>query len=1017
VPATRAGRVPTDDQPGPALSRRSASPSRPGRATLGPPSVNRPRGPTDPALPVDPETAARLRRLLEPGAQPALGSVRRPEGPPGERVEVAFILELAQAGGRPILEVQERRTPPGERPGKWAQARVSARTVDRFPDLSDRAIVRTLLDAAASTASAQITLDDAPTSRFALSRAACARILPLAAQSGRLRLRRPSSASTPLAWQDAPWALRLRVEVAPPDPGAPAGAPPPWDVRGLLRAEGIVVPLTELDAFIEGGFAIARGRLGRVDDGGASSWLGLLLAHHHVRITAARRASFLEELYSLPAPPPLDLPGKLALPEIVAPARPRLHVHAPDPAAPAAALFAELSFIYDGVVVSSRRPGRVAFDAARTALLRRDPEAEAKARARLDELGVTDLPKSLPLPPPEGAHLAIAQARLPAIVAALVAEGWLVEAAGRTYRRAGEWQASVRSGSDWLELEGGIDYGGVLAPLPAVLAALRRGDTSVVLDDGSLGLLPEAWLARHGIVLRLGVAHERHVRFAKSQAPLLAALAAGEPSVRVDEAFERVRGAIADHGPVAPADPPEGFTGALRGYQREGLGWLQSLDRTGLGGLLADDMGLGKTVQVLALLAGRRGKPSLVVAPRSLVFNWKREASRFAPAMRLLDHTGDGRRRLDEPGAHFADHDLVITTYGTLRRDADGLAAVGFDYVVLDEAQAIKNDASETARAARRLRADHRLALSGTPVENHLGELWSIVEFLNPGMLGRAAAWKAAADARPSPDAVALLGRALRPILLRRTKREVAPDLPPRLEETWVCELDARDRALYDQLRDRFRAEVFGQVRSEGMGGAQARLLEALLRLRQAACHPGLLDPARRGERGAKLDALIPELVACQGSGQKALVFSQFRSLLDIARPLLEAEGLGCLQLDGTTRDREAMVARFQGDPGCDVLLVSLKAGGVGLNLTAAEYVFLLDPWWNPAAEAQAIDRAHRIGQDKAVFAYRLIAKDTVEERIAELQQRKHALAESVIRGDGAPLRELSAEDLDRLLS
>jgi SNF2 family DNA or RNA helicase len=376
----------------------------------------------------------------------------------------------------------------------------------------------------------------------------------------------------------------------------------------------------------------------------------------------------------------------------------------------------------------------------------------------------------------------------------------------------------------------------------------------------------------------------------------------------------------------------------------------------------------------------------------------------------VLDHTGGDRA---PPGPHFGDHDLILTTYGTLRRDVAALATIDFDYVILDEAQAIKNDASETARAARLLRGARRLALTGTPVENHLGELWSIMEFLSPGLLGRAAAWKAAADAAASPDAVDLLGRALRPMLLRRTKAEVAPDLPARMEETWVCELDPADRVLYEELRTRFRAELLGQA--EGAG--PARVLEALLRLRQAACHPGLLDPARRGGRGAKLDALVPELVALRESGQKALVFSQFRALLDITRPHLEAEGLGVLQLDGRTGDREEVVARFQSDPSCSVLLISLKAGGVGLNLTAAEYVFLLDPWWNPAAEAQAIDRAHRLGQTRAVFAYRLIAKDTVEERIAELQQKKRLLAESVIRGDGAPLRDLSREDLDRLLS
>jgi SNF2 family DNA or RNA helicase len=309
------------------------------------------------------------------------------------------------------------------------------------------------------------------------------------------------------------------------------------------------------------------------------------------------------------------------------------------------------------------------------------------------------------------------------------------------------------------------------------------------------------------------------------------------------------------------------------------------------------------------------------------------------------------------------------------------------------------------------------LALSGTPVENHLGELWSLVEFLNPGMLGRATAWKAATEGRPNPEAIALLGRALRPLMLRRTKAEVAPDLPARMEETWICELEGPERALYDELRDRFRAELLQTASSGGVATSGTRVLEALLRLRQAACHPGLIDPARRHERSAKLEALLPELLSLRESGQKALVFSQFRSLLDLVKPALEAEGLIVAQLDGQTRDREALVQRFQEDPALGVLLISLKAGGVGLNLTAAEYVFVLDPWWNPAAEAQAIDRAHRIGQTKPVFAYRLIARDTVEERIAELQQKKRALADSVIRGDGAPLQGLTVEDLERLFS
>ncbi len=941
---------------------------------------------------------------------------------------------------RPIVEVLQRKVPPDKPAGRWEPARVTEKSVARFPEERDREILGALVSAVASTASKQIALEDAAPSRFALSRAACARLLPLLASTERFCLRRPVAVSPthpqaapprdkalPITWHEAPWALRLRVTIAP-------DVPDTWDVHGVLRAGAREVKLTAIDAFIEGGFAVAGGRIGRVDDGGASSWLGMLLTHPRVRITPPRRAAFLEELYSLPGPPPLDLPPGVALPEHSAEPAPRLLVHAPEaalgaPASPAAArgaLFAELSFVYDGVPVAVRRPGKVVFDPAGMRLLRRDVEREAAAAARLDALGAKEAARSTYPTSPEGTNRTLPPARLPVIVAALVAEGWRVEADGHAYRRPSAWKLGVSSGMDWFDLNGEIEFGGVAAPLPAVLDALRRGVSAVVLGDGSLGLLPEKWLARYGIVLRLGVAHEGGLRFKPSQAPMLAELAdAGPPEgvegrVLVDDAFAARRREALEAGGVraVPEEPPAAFQGDLRSYQRAGLGWLRALERAGLGGLLADEMGLGKTVQVLAHMAGRDARrPSLVVAPRSLVFNWKREASRFAPHLRVLDHTGADRRA---PGAHFDDHDLVLTTYGTLRRDADALAALAFDYVILDEAQAIKNDTSETARAARRLSATHRLALSGTPVENHLGELWSLVEFLNPGLLGRATAWRAATAASPDPEAVALVGRAIQPFLLRRTKAEVAPDLPARMEETWVCELDAPERALYEELRARFRAEILGNSREGDAsvpGSAQARVLEALLRLRQAACHPGLLDPARRGQRSSKLDALIPKLVALRESGQKALVFSQFRTLLDLARPAIEAEGVRCAQLDGTTDDREAVVARFQEDPAVSVLLVSLKAGGVGLNLTAAEYVFLLDPWWNPAAEAQAIDRAHRMGQTKAVFAYRLIARDTVEERIAELQAKKRSLAESVIRGDGAPLRELSMGDLDRLLS
>jgi SNF2 family DNA or RNA helicase len=453
------------------------------------------------------------------------------------------------------------------------------------------------------------------------------------------------------------------------------------------------------------------------------------------------------------------------------------------------------------------------------------------------------------------------------------------------------------------------------------------------------------------------------------------------------------------------------------------LGWLAFLQRFGLGGCLADDMGLGKTVQVLALLESRRDlyvrgerqapRASLVVVPRSLVFHWKREAMRFTPKLRILDHTGSLRAT---PGEHFSEYDVIITTYGTLRRDALEFKAQHFDYCVLDEAQAIKNAGTLSAKAARLLRADHRLAMSGTPVENHLGELWSLFEFLNPGLFGSATVFDRAGR-NPEPATRSLLARALRPFVLRRTKSQVARELPAKTEQTIFCDLEGREKKQYEELRAYYRARLLKDFEHGDRSRAKFQALEALLRLRQAACHPGLIDKTKVAEPSAKIDTLMAQLEQVREEGHKALVFSQFTSLLAIVRDRLDRDKVAYAYLDGRTREREARVEEFQNDPNIKLFLISLKAGGLGLNLHAAEYVYLLDPWWNPAVEAQAIDRAHRIGQTRQVFAYRLIARDTVEEKVLELQKSKRDLADAIITADNSLLHNLTREDLELLLS
>jgi SNF2 family DNA or RNA helicase len=382
----------------------------------------------------------------------------------------------------------------------------------------------------------------------------------------------------------------------------------------------------------------------------------------------------------------------------------------------------------------------------------------------------------------------------------------------------------------------------------------------------------------------------------------------------------------------------------------------------------------------------------------------------------VLDYTGSNRHALRE---QFPQYDLIITTYGTLRTDIVELGQFEFDYVILDEAQAIKNADSQAAKAARLLRGRHRLAMSGTPIENHMGELWSIFEFLNPGMLGTHAVFKRhASGIGPLEDEDrAVLARALRPFILRRTKEQVARDLPEKLEQTVFCELEAEQRKLYNELRDHYRSSLLDRIAREGMNKAKIMVLEALLRLRQAACHPGLIDKKKSAGGSAKLDALMGHVADVIDEGHKVLVFSQFTSFLSIVRQRFDATKTPYEYLDGKTKDRQGRVERFQTDPNCKLFLISLKAGGLGLNLTAAEYVFLLDPWWNPAVEAQAIDRAHRIGQTQRVFAYRLIAKDTVEEKVLQLQQSKKELADAIINADNSLIRSLKREDLEMLLS
>ena len=845
-----------------------------------------------------------------------------------------------------------------------------------------------------------------------LSPALARMLMPLVARTGRCFLRPPSEPDRllPLACDDSgPWNFALELH-----PGETGCALAGVFQRGEERME-VAFP-----ALATAGLVITRDRVAPLASSAATiEWIATLRKKGSISVPAKERDEFLGALLCSPGLPPLRVPEEMRYQEVALPPRPHLKISKPRVRYWNERLDGKLFFAYEDRMFAAFDAASGYFDAAGRRFVQRDTEAEKAACALLEQLGVKRRAQSYSDSTP---GWEVTPSKLPRVVRSLVEAGWHIEAEGKIFRRPGAFRVEVSTGVDWFELHGQVDYGGATARLPELLEALRRGDKMVRLDDGTYGVLPEEWLRRVGPLAGMGTSEGGHIRFRQSQAGLLDALLAAQPEARCDETFARVREELRRFHGVEPAPQPAGFVGRLRDYQSEGLGWMHFLERFSFGGCLADDMGVGKTAQVLALLESRRElrttgepvAPSLVVVPKSLVFNWKEEAARFTPRLRVLDHTGLARN-----GTDFAAYDVVLTTYGTLRRDAWRFKDAEFDYVVLDEAQAVKNAETESSKAVRLLRGRHRLALSGTPVENHLGELWTLFEFLNPGMLGAASAFKLVGGTMRNPDEETrrMLAQALRPFILRRTKEQVARELPPKTEQTVYCELEPEQRMLYDELRQHYRESLLKRIETAGLAKSKIQVLEALLRLRQAACHPGLLDPKRSGDSSAKLEVLLEQLREVLDEGHKALVFSQFTSLLKILRERLNQDGVVYAYLDGATRDRQARVERFQNDKDCPLFLVSLKAGGLGLNLTAAEYVFILDPWWNPAVEAQAVDRAHRIGQVRPIFAYRLIARDTVEEKVLELQKSKRDLVAAIIGAENSMIRDLRSEDLAFLLS
>jgi len=609
------------------------------------------------------------------------------------------------------------------------------------------------------------------------------------------------------------------------------------------------------------------------------------------------------------------------------------------------------------------------------------------------------------------------------IVNTLLDAGWKIVVEGKDLKSSSIASINVKSNIDWFDLEADFDFDGQTVALPQLLKAAKAGERWIELGDGSHGLLPSQWFEKHGHALGFGESSDDSVRFRPTQAMVIDSILSAQPSATMDRGYKMLLKKLSNISGIKPRKELKTFKGELRDYQRDGLGWLRFLNGLQFGGCLADDMGLGKTIQILAMLEERRRrklkdgetrKPTIIVVPKSLVFNWQEEAERFTPNLKVASYTGRERNELHDS---ILDYHVIVTTYGTLRKDIEFLSKIEFDYAILDEAQAIKNHNSLAAKACRIIKADHRLAATGTPIENNLGELWSLFEFLNPGMLGRSTLFRSAVkNAQEEPEKLNTLAKAIAPYVLRRTKQEVLTELPDKTEHTLHCELTKKQRKQYDELRTHYHTMLNSKIEKDGLNKSKIHVLEALLRLRQAACHPGLIDKKRVNESSAKVDLLVEQMEDVVAGGHKALIFSQFTSLLSIVKSRFDKKKIVYEYLDGKTSKRKEKVDRFQTDDDCSAFLISLKAGGTGLNLTSADYVYILDPWWNPAAEAQAVDRAHRIGQTKNVVAYRIIAKDTIEEKVAELQSQKKALADAIITANDNLLKSLTADDLQLLL-
>ena len=841
-------------------------------------------------------------------------------------------------------------------------------------------------------------------------------LIPLLCKSHRFFL--SNSLKQPAQWDDGPpWTLAIAV--------TPSSDEKYYVLTGELRRDNQRITIDSA-VLVTDHIFFNQTTVSAIDHNVDKNWLRYLEQHTPLNIPTKEAGFFIDRLLKSSNLPPIDLPDSLKFTTVQGTPIPELQLTDPKTHITRPRITADLFFKYGSITIKPDDTRDGIFAPTDRTFTLRDPSAENAAALKLTDIGFR-------YQYDDSQHdtaLSIAQSKAAKGIRSLIKEGWHVYVNGKLHRPALSTSMRVSSGIDWFGLDGTVEFNGPTAELPTLLLAIKRGRDTIKLSDGSVGLIPEDWISQYQSLAKLGSEHDGELRYTTAQAALLDSLLAQQPHVDYDQRFQETRKRLQDFESIKPVDLPAGFKGEKRSYQKDCLGWFHFLKTLRMGGCLADDMGVGKTIQVLAQLEierelqkkrnGNNNKPprtTLAVVIPSVVFQWLEKANQYTPKLRVLDHTESTRHTSTK---EFHKYDLVVTTYGTLIRDIQILKEFPFNYIILDEPEPIKNPATQTAKAARLIKATHKLALTGTPIENHLGEAWALFDFLSPGMLGASGVLGLHKRQHSSED-LERVGNILRPFILRRTKQQTKKELPPLQEQILHCELNEHEFKEYEELRIFYKNALLKRADEEGANRIAVHVFQALMKLRQAACHPGLLDPQRQFDNSSKLALLHTQLQNLHeaGPGHKVLVFSQFASFLEIIGNSLRKNEIPFETITGATpkTKRGAIVKRFHTDDKLNVFLISLKAGGRGMDITAADYVYLMDPWWNPFAELQAIGRAHRDQQTRPVFAYKVITKNTIEEKVLELQTTKRELVDSIITSRNSMMTQLTRKDIEVLFS